>query len=475
MPMTQAAGPTLSPEERLRALCDPGSIHMIRSEVVSRRLNGRSRPGDGVVAAAGNVDGRPIFCYAQDMTFLGGSLGEAHADSVLRVLKLAGDSGAPLIGFIDSAGARMQEGVAALGGYARIFREHVHLSGRVPQLSIVSGTSAGGGCYSPALTDFVIMSSRASMFLTGPAVVRDVLEEEVSPEDLGGVKVHRRNGVCHFTPLDDAGCIATARELLSYLPQNSDCLPPFREAVEPLAADPSTYVPSANREVYDVRDVLGCLSDGGEILECSARWAENMVTAFGRIEGRSIGFVANQPRKLGGVIDVEASQKAARFVRICNAFGLPLVVIVDTPGFLPGSRQESAGVIRHGADLLRAFSNCTVARMTVILRKAYGGAYITMNSKDLGAHLTFAWPFAEIGVMGANQAVGIINHRELDAADDRDALRSELASRYAAEHLGAYVAARDGFVDEVIFPGETRERLAWGLRSLAYRRRRAHD
>lgn len=465
MTVAEATATTLTPTDRLRTLCDLGSLQLIRTGVVSRRLNGRSQAGDGVVAAAGEVGGRPIFCYAQDARFLGGSLGEAHAESVLRVLQLAGRAGVPVLGFVESGGARMHEGTAALGGYARIFREHVHLSGRIPQISIVSGTSAGGGSYSPALTDFVIMSSRANMFLTGPTIVREVMKEDTTAQQLGGVKVHRQNGVCDFTPRDDLECISVARELLSYLPDNADAVAPLREARPPVDGDPAMHVPSESRDVYDVRKVLRCLADGGELFEMSRRWAPNIVTALARIEGRVVAFVANQPRYRGGVIDVNASQKAARFIRTCDAFGLPLVVVVDTPGFLPGIRQEAAGIIRHGADLLRAFAQCQVVRITVILRKAYGGAYITMNSNDLGADLTFAWPCAEIGVMGAHQAVGIIHRRELEGADDAPALCEDLAARYASEHLRASVAARDGFVDEVIAPADTRDRLVWALRT----------
>lgn len=455
----------LTPTERLSSLCDPGSLQLIRTGVVSRRLNRTPKAGDGVVAAAGHVAGRPVLCYAQDARFLGGSLGEAHADSVLRVLRLAGRSGIPVIGFVESGGARMHEGMAALNGYARIFRQHVRLSGHVPQISVVTGTSAGGGSYSPALTDWVIMSGRANMFLTGPSVVREVMKEDVDTECLGGVKVHRQNGVCDFTASDDAECISVVRDLLSFLPCRAGSPPPVCVARPPLDDDPEAHVPSQSRGTYDVRRVLSCLADGGDLCEVAGRWAPNMVTALGRIDGRAVGFVANQPLYLGGVIDVNASQKGARFIRRCNVFGIPLIAIVDTPGFLPGVRQEAAGIIRYGADLLRAFAECDVVRLTVVLRKAYGGAYITMNSKDLGAHLSFAWPSAEIGVMGAHQAVGIIHRRELESADDADSLRAELAAGYATEHLHADVAAHEGVVDEVIQPNETRNRLIWALQT----------
>jgi acetyl-CoA carboxylase carboxyltransferase component len=465
-------GIRLSAHDRLELLCDPGTMRTIRTTVMSRRMGEKARAGDGVVAGSGLVDGRPVFCYAQDASFAGGSLGEAHANSIVRVLELAGASGVPVIGFVESGGARMQEGTAALGGYGRIFRQNVALSGRVPQISVIGGTSAGGGSYSPALTDFVLMTRQASMFLTGPGVVRDVLGEQVSAEELGGPKVHERNGVCQFVAEDDAESIFIVRELLSYLPQNYSEQPPVRRPVAPHRGDPAECVPVEQRRVYDVRDVIRRLVDGGSLLEISERWARNMVVAFARIEGRPVGVVANQAHHLGGTIDSAAAQKAARFVRTCNTYGLPLIVLVDAPGFLPGTKQEASGVIRHGAKLLHAFAEATVPRLTVVLRKAFGGAYITMNSRDLGADLAFAWPQAEIGVMGAGQAVGVIARRQIAAADDPEAARAELADEYAAEHLSASIAAREGFIDEVIEPSETRARLAWALTSLERERRR---
>lgn len=471
----RAPGDQLTPIERLALLCDPGSLHVIRSEVASRRMGDRIEAGDGVVGAAGRIDGRPVFCYAQDQRWLGGSLGEAHAETIVRVLRLAGQARVPVIGLVESAGARMQEGVAALGGYGRIFHENVALSGRVPQISLITGVSAGGGSYSPALTDFVVMTEESSMFLTGPSVVKEVLGEDVSAAELGGARVHERNGVCQFVVPTDVEALMLARDVLGYLPQNCWETAPAWPVREPIGIDPGTIVPDDPRKVYDVRDVVRAFADGGDLLEVAPRWARNIVTAFTRIDGRAVGLIANQPRHLGGVIDADAAQKAARFVRTCNGFNLPLVVLVDTPGFMPGSRQESAGVIRHGAKLLHAFAESTVPRLTVGLRKAYGGAYITMNSKDLGAHFTFAWPQAEIGVMGAKAAVGIINRRELAAAEDPAATRDALAERYADEHLAARTAARDGFVDEVIEPADTRARLAWGLATLASQRGRNGD
>lgn len=461
--------------ERVERLCDEGSLRVIRSEASSHRMGEKAAPGDGVVGAAGQIQGRPIICYAQDRAFAGGSLGEVHADTIVRVLELAGRSRVPVVGFVDSGGARVQEGVSALGGYARIFNANVALSGKVPQISIISGTAAGGGSYSPALTDFVVMTKDTSMFLTGPGVVQETLGEDVTPTDLGGTRVHERNGVCHFVAEDDADSISLVRELLTYLPQNFEEPPPALEPAEPPGNDPAETVPAEARRVYDVRDVIRAIADRGELLEPAPRWARNVVTAFSRIEGQAVGVIANQPRHLGGTLDADSAQKAARFVRTCNAFGLPLVVLVDTPGFMPGTRQEGAGVIRHGAKLLHAFAEATVPRVTVILRKAYGGAYITMNAKDLGADLTFAWSDAEIGVMGPGQAVGVINRREIASAaedgGDPEAKRAELMERYIDEHLNAAVAAREGFVDQVIEPADTRSRLGWALNTLANRER----
>ncbi|MFL5903395.1 MAG: acyl-CoA carboxylase subunit beta [Solirubrobacteraceae bacterium] len=466
---TETRAERLAPRERLEQLCDPGSLQVIRTEVTSARMGPKACPGDGVVGAAGRVNGRPVFAYAQDASFAGGSLGAQHADTIVRILELAGRARSPVVGFIESGGARLQEGVSALSGYGRIFRANAALSGRVPQISVITGTSAGGGSYSPALTDFVIMTRGAAMFLTGPGVVREVMGEEVGAQELGGAGVHERNGVCHCVAEDEPGAIALARELLAYLPQNAWERPHPGPPEPPIADDPGEGVPADQRRVYDVRTVIDAIVDGGRHLEVAERWARNIVCAFARLDGRPVGVVASQPKVLGGALDADSATKAARFVRTCDSYGLPLVVLVDTPGFLPGTRQERGGVIRHGAKLLHAFAESTVPRLTVILRKAFGGAYITMNSKDLGAHLAFAWPTAQIGVMGAEQAVGIVHRRDLASAEDPAAARRQLAVEYADEHLSATVAARDGFVDEVIAPEDTRTRLAWSLATLPAR------
>jgi acetyl-CoA carboxylase carboxyltransferase component len=457
----------LTPLERLEVLTDPGSLQLLRTQVRSRRMGDRAQPGDGVLAAHARVDGRQVYCYAQDASFAGGSLGEAHADTVVEVLRLAGRARVPVIGFIDSAGARMQEGLAALSGYGRIFSEHVRLSGVIPQISIVCGPAAGGSSYGPALNDFVIMSARGAMFLTGPAVVSEVTGEQVDSASLGGPRVHERSGVAHFTAPTDVDAALLARDLLDYLPQHAGLAPQMWPAVAAPEIAPDAAVPSQARKVYDVRHVASALVDGGRLMEVSPRRARNVVCAFARLEGRSIGIIANQPKHLGGVLDAESSQKAARFVRTCNSFGLPLLVLVDTPGFLPGSRQEKDGVIRHGAKLVHAFVEASVPSVTVILRKAFGGAFIAMNSKALGADYVFAWPDVQVGVMGAEQAVGILDRREIAAADDPAATKRRLAGAYAGEHLHVEGASADGFVDEVIAPSETRGRVASCFEALA--------
>jgi acetyl-CoA carboxylase carboxyltransferase component len=445
--------------ERLEQLCDPGSLQVIRSSVRSHRLGVRAHPGDGVIAGTGRVAGRPVACYAQDERFAGGSLGEAQAESIVRVLRLADDAGMPVVALVASAGARIQEGTAGLAGYARVFAATVALSQRVPQISVLTGSCAGGGAYAPALTDFVIMTEGSAMFLTGPAVVREACGEDVSPAELGGRGVHERNGVCHLVAPTEAEAIMLAGRLLSYFPQSSSDQPPARPSVEPELGDPGAHVPERGASVYDVRLVIRSVVDAGELLELAPKWARNMVTGFASIGGRAVGIVANQPRHMGGVIDVEACEKAARFVRTCESYNLPLVVFVDTPGFMPGTKQEAGGIINRGAGLVHAFSSATVSRFTIVLRKAYGGAYIAMNARDLGATLTFAWPGAQIGIMDARQAVRIVHRRDLAACADPEDLLETLARDYALANCVASAAAADGFVDEVIPSVETRARL----------------
>jgi acetyl-CoA carboxylase carboxyltransferase component len=457
------SGQRLDPLQRLEALCDPGSLRVLRSRVRSARLGDRAAAGDGVVGATGTVAGRPIACYAQDGAFFGGSLGERHADTIVRLLGMADRAGMPVVSFVESGGARMQEGTAALAGYGRIFRHTVALTGRVPQISVVSGASAGGGAYSPALTDLIVMTQDAAMFLTGPGVVREALGEEIDAAGLGGPSVHERNGVCHLVERDEASAAARVRELLGYLPSLAGSPPPRVASLAPEHPDPGSFVPAAARSAYDIRDALGAIIDRGSLQELCPRWARNLVTALARIDGRPVAIVANQPRYLGGVLDAEGSEKAAQFVNFANSFGVPLIAIVDTPGFMPGSRQEQAGVIRYGAGLVRAFAAATVPKLTVVLRKSYGGAYITMNSRDLGADLVLAWPAAELGIMSARGAVGIVNRRELQVAGDPEVERDRLADAYAREHLRAETAAAEGFIDEIIEPAQTRDRLGAAL------------
>ena len=456
----------LTPLERLEMLCDPGSVHVIRSTVRSSSLGAKAMEGDGVIGASGTIAGRPVFCYAEDGRIAGGSLGKAHADTIVRILDLAGSARAPVVGFVESAGARVQEGATALGAYASVFRANVRLSGKVPQISIVTGSSAGGGCYSPALTDFVVMTRGASMFLTGPDVVRAVTGEDVTAADLGGDRIHARNGVCSFVTDTDLDAAALARLLLSYLPQNCRERPPEVDPAPPAPGDPGASVPRVTRHVYDVRDVARRILDGGSVLEVSPRWARNMVTAFARLGGKPVGVIANQPRYLGGVIDAAGAEKGARFVHTCNAYGIPLLVLVDTPGFMPGTRQEAGGIIWRGAKLLYAFIEAQVPKLTVVIRQAYGGGFITMNCKDLGADLAFAWPEAKIGIMGAKPAVRITQRREIATADDPPAMLECLAEQYAVKHQSARAAARDGVVDELIAPSETRGRLIAALTAL---------
>jgi acetyl-CoA carboxylase carboxyltransferase component len=443
----------LTPEERLEWLCDPGTLEYLDGAPAHV----------GVRAARAVVDGRPLVCYAQDSRIAGGSVGVAEADVVVRALRRSRHEQVPLVAFLESAGARLQEGAAALGGFGRIFYENVALSGRVPQISVICGTSAGGGCYSPALTDFVLMVDRASMFLTGPRIVKHAVGQDVTAADLGGSHVHERNGVCDLVVPDDRSAIALIRELIGYLPPNASGSAPLSASELPTGDDPSAALPEHSRGYYDVRDVIASLVDGGRFLELSRRWARNMVTGFARLEGQPVGVIANQARHLGGVIDVNASQKGAKFVNTCAAFHVPLLVLVDTPGFMPGTRQEAAGVIRHGAALVRAFAAAPSPRATVIVRKAFGGAFITMNSKDLGADATFAWPRAEIGIMSPRSAVEIIHRRRLleTAFPEREA--ASLAHQYARRHVSAQTALGLGVIDAVIDPRDTRSRVAAAL------------
>ncbi len=457
----------LTARERIQLLLDEGTFCEIGAFVTHRSTDfGMEKQqflGDGVVTGYGKVNGRLVYVFSQDFTVFGGSLSETHAEKICKVMDMALANGAPLIGMNDSGGARIQEGVVSLGGYADIFYKNVQSSGVIPQISAIMGPCAGGAVYSPALTDFIFMVENTSyMFVTGPNVVKTVTNEDVSSEELGGASVHSsKSGVAHFTAANEVVCIQNLRKLLSYVPQNCEEKAPGlsysagNETREVL----NDIVPENPNQPYDIKEVIQGVVDTDSFFEVHGAYAENIVVGFGRLAGRSIGIVANQPAFLAGVLDVHSSQKAARFVRFCDAFNIPLLVFEDVPGFLPGTDQEWNAIITNGAKLLYAFSEATVPRITVITRKAYGGAYDVMNSKHIGADLNFAWPTAEIAVMGAKGAAEIIFKRDIDAAEDRDAAWKEKEKEYSDLFANPYRAAARGFVDEVILPEETRARL----------------
>lgn len=464
----------LSARERLAFLLDPGTFVEIDRCVTHRCRNfGMAEveiPGDGVVTGYGKIDGRTVFVFSQDFTAMGGTLGEMHAQKICKVMDLAGRALAPIIGLNDSGGARIQEGVDALNGYGEIFRRNTLLSGVVPQLSVILGPCAGGAVYSPALTDLVFMVEGVSrMFITGPQVIRAVTGEEVTAETLGGGRVHGgRSGVAHFVSADERECLRLVRRVLGYLPSHGGESPPRAPVVEPADDGQSLeqLVPADPKQAYDVRAVIRRLVDGGYFLEVQENFATNIVCALARLNGRPIGVVANQPRFLAGCLDINASDKAARFVRFCDAFNLPLVTLVDTTGYLPGKQQEHNGIIRHGAKLLYAYAEAAVPKLTVILRKAYGGAYLAMCARALGADQVFAWPGAEIAVMGPEGAADIIFRREIGAAPDPARAREEKTQEYRRLFANPYVAAARGYVDAVIAPGETRAYLCQALEAL---------
>jgi acetyl-CoA carboxylase carboxyltransferase component len=469
----------LTARERIELLLDKGSFQEI-DPFVKHQSKGfgieKNRPmGDAVVTGWGTVDGRNIFVFAEDFTRFGGSLGEVVADKICKVLDLAMDTGSPVIGLKDSGGARIQEGVAGLDGYGRIFERNVRASGVIPQISVIMGPCAGGAVYSPALTDFIFQVEGTShLFITGPDVIRTVTGEDVTMDELGGAHAHAsKSGVTHFVVEDDREAMEEIRFLLSLLPSNNMEVAPFFtpvDAPDRMDDELTTMIPDSANQPYDVTDVIESLVDDGEFYEVHHHWAGNIVVGFARLDGYTIGIVANQPAVLAGTLDIDASVKAARFVRFCDAFNIPLVTLVDVPGFLPGVGQEHEGIIRHGAKLLYAFSEATVPRVTVILRKAYGGAYLVMNSRAVRADLVFAWPSAEIAVMGAAGAVNIIHKRELAAADDPEAKRTELVDDYEDRFNNPYVAAERGLVDDVIEPRETRPRLIRAMEMLRNKR-----
>ncbi|MBI4314307.1 MAG: acyl-CoA carboxylase subunit beta [Chloroflexi bacterium] len=469
----------LTARERLDLLLDRGSFREVDAFVAHRTtdfgLDEKQFLGDSVVTGWGTIDGRLVYVFSQDFTVFGGSLGEVHAEKVCKIMDMALKTGAPVIGLNDSGGARIQEGVVSLGGYADIFLRNTLASGVIPQISAIMGPCAGGAVYSPALTDFIFMVKGSSyMFVTGPDVVKSVTAEEVSFEDLGGASIHSSvSGVCHFVAENEADCLFLIRKLLSYVPQNNMEDPPFvKSADDPLREDEAldTIIPENPNKPYDIKDVILKVVDDGQFFEIHADYAQNIVVGFARLGGHSVGIVANQPAVLAGVLDINASEKGARFIRFCDCFNLPILTFEDVPGFLPGVGQEHGGIIRSGAKLLYAYCEATVPKLTVITRKAYGGAYDVMSSKHIRGDLNLAWPTAEIAVMGPEGAVNIIFRKELAEAEDPVARRAELVKDYREKFANPYVAASRGYIDDVIEPRETRPRLINGLELLAHKR-----
>ena len=471
----QHAQGKLSARERIDVLLDSDSFNEIGGLVEHRStafgLEKQKIPGDGVVTGYGTIHGRLIYVFSQDFTVLGGSLSETHAGKICRIMDLALKNGAPLIGLNDSGGARIQEGVVSLAGYADIFYRNTRASGVIPQLSVIMGPCAGGAVYSPALTDFIFMVEETSyMFVTGPNVVKTVTHEEVTSEDLGGAKAHaEKSGVNHFIGGNDVECLKMVRDFVTYIPQNCQELaphPPVFEFDKSNLEKIESIIPENATMPYDIRKVISSVIDTSSFREVHKDFATNIVVGFARIEGRTIGVIANQPISLAGVLDIDSSRKGARFVRFCDAFNIPLLVFEDVPGFLPGTDQEWRGIITHGAKLLYAFSEATVPRITVITRKAYGGAFDVMNSKSIGSDLNFAWPTAEIAVMGAKGAAEIIFKKEIASAENREEKWLEKEAEYAEMFANPYRAAERGIIDEVIFPKETRSRLVSGFKML---------
>jgi propionyl-CoA carboxylase beta chain len=469
----------LTARERLELLLDPGTFveigRFVTHACTDFEMDRQRVLGDGVVTGHGLVDGRTVFVFAQDFTVFGGSLGSAYAQKICRVMDLAMKVGAPIVGLNDSGGARIQEGVASLAGYADIFLRNTLASGVVPQISCILGPCAGGAVYSPAITDFVFMVEGTSyMFITGPDVIKSVTHEEVTKEDLGGATTHAtRSGVCHFTSPDDRACLAQARRLLSYLPSNNQEDPPKAPSKDPPMREVpelDTMIPTDPAKPYDVKDVVRAVVDDANFFEVAEAYAQNIVVGLARVGGRVVGVVANQPAVLAGVLDIHSSMKAARFVRFCDCFNVPLVTLVDVPGFLPGTDQEYGGIIKHGAKLLFAFAEATVPKITVILRKAYGGAYDVMASKHIRADVNLAFPTAEIAVMGPEGAVNIVRRGEIARASDAAATRAEFVADYREKFASPYKAAELGFVDEVIRPRLLRARLHRSLEVLKDKR-----
>ncbi len=473
----QHAQGKLSARERIASLLDENSFQETgafrRNRTTTFGMDQADMPADGVVTGSGAVLGRPVHVASQDFTVMGGSAGEAHSIKVTEALKASLLTGTPFVFINDSGGARVQEGIDSLSGYGKVFYANVLLSGSVPQISIIAGPCAGGAAYSPALTDFIIQTRKAHMFITGPGVIKQVTGEVVSQDELGGADAHMgRSGVVHFVADDDEQAILIAKKLLSFLPQNNTEDAPI---VDPdYVVEPNEklrgLLPVESNKGYDMREVIREIVDHADFLEVQAGWAQNIVVGFGRIVGRSVGIIANQPSIMSGALDIDSSDKASKFVRFCNAFNIPVVNLVDVPGFLPGVAQEHNGIIRHGAKMLYAYSAATVPKITVVLRKAYGGAYLAMCSKDLGADKVFAWPTAEIAVMGAEGAANVVFRKEIEAAEDTEAKRVELVEEYRETFSTPYMAASRGLVDDIIDPADTRRQIAMALELLVGKR-----
>lgn len=465
----------LTARERMEALFDDDTFVELNDMITSRAtdfgMDKKRKAGDGVITGYGKIHGRTVFASSQDFTVNGGSLGEAHARKICLAMDKALEMKAPFISMNDSGGARIEEGIDSLAGYADIFYRNTIASGVIPQISVILGPCAGGACYSPAICDYIFMTKQnAQMYITGPAVVKSVTGETITASDLGGADVHAgKSGVAHFVYEDDLACLNGVRRLIGYLPDNN------LEVAAAIDTNPvdncaaiADIVPSNPKAAYDVRNVIDCFVDANSFFEVQPDFAKNIVVGFSRIDGETVGIVANQSNCIAGSLEINASDKASRFIRFCDCFNIPLVTLVDVPAFMPGSNQEHNGIIRHGAKLLYAFSEATVPKITVIMRKAYGGAYIAMNSKGIGADVVYAWPIAEIAVMGASGAVAIIGRRAIEAAEDKDAKRQELIDEYNDKFMNPYVAAEHGYVDEVIHPEDTRKKIAealWMLRN----------
>src|ERR1700681_3863002 len=475
----QHAGGKLTARERIELLFDLGTFEEVDKLVTHRcrdfGMDEQIVPGDGLVTGFGRIDGRPVYVFANDFTVFGGSMSETNARKVCKIMDLALKTGAPIVGLNDSGGARIQEGVLSLAGYADIFLRNTLASGVVPQISAIMGPCAGGAVYSPAITDFTVMVRNTSyMFVTGPDVLKTVTHEEVTKEELGGAMTHNAtSGVAHFAVEDDRECLALVRDLLSFLPSNNLDDPPRAASTDSADREDEALdhlVPASPNQPYDMLDLIHTVADGGYFLEVHQHYARNIIVGFARLDGRPVGIVANQPSVLAGTLDIDASVKGARFVRFCDAFNIPLVTFEEVPGFLPGTKQEYGGIIRHGAKLLFAYAEATVPKITVITRKAYGGAYCVMSSKHIRTDFNYAWPTAEIAVMGPEGAVNILYKRELDAAADPVAARAEKVAEFRAKFANPYIAAGRGFLDEVIQPRQTRRKLIAALKSLENKR-----